>query len=141
MTVLLGKEFGSIYIEKLCAICLFEADFNWLSELIFAKRMMSQAMDEGIVPPEQISKAGTDANEDVMLKILHNNIHRSMHINSTVVSANLRKHYDAVYHLITSIAVQVMGVPVLAVKLFSFLSSNNVIFAVNCTWNCRHDVW
>ena len=28
LTVLLEKEFGSIYINKLCAICLFEADFN-----------------------------------------------------------------------------------------------------------------
>ena len=29
LTVLLEKEFGSIYIDKLRAICLFEADFNF----------------------------------------------------------------------------------------------------------------
>jgi hypothetical protein len=57
LTVLLEKEFGAIYIDKLRAICLFEADFNWLQKLIFAKRMMSQAIDKGIVPPEQCAKA------------------------------------------------------------------------------------
>ena len=33
LMVILGKEFGSIYIDKLHAICLFEADFNWLAKL------------------------------------------------------------------------------------------------------------
>ena len=117
LTVLLEKEFGSIYIDKLRAICLFEADFNWLSKLIFAKRMMSQAMDKGMIPPEQIARAGTDANVGTVLKHLHNDIHRTMHINSAVVSADLTNCYDAVHHSIASIAVQAMGVPVLAVKL------------------------
>ena len=30
LAVLLEKGSGTIYIHKLCAICLFEADFNWL---------------------------------------------------------------------------------------------------------------
>ena len=74
-------------------------------------------MDKEIVPPEQKAKAGTDANEDTMLRIFHNDIHRTMHINSAVISADLKNCYDAVHHLIASIAVQAMGVPVLAVKL------------------------
>ena len=78
---------------------------------------MSQAMDKGIIPPEQIAKAGTDANVGTMLKHLHNDVHRTMHINSAVVSADLKNCYDAVHHSIASIAVQAMGVPVLAVKL------------------------
>ena len=39
-----------------------------------------------------------------------------MHINSTVVSADLKRCYDAVHHSITSIAVQAMEVSVLVVK-------------------------
>jgi hypothetical protein len=34
--VLLEKQFGSIYLEKMRAICLLEAGFNWLNKLIFA---------------------------------------------------------------------------------------------------------
>ena len=78
---------------------------------------MPQAMDKGIIPPEQIAKAGTDANVGTMLKKFHNDIHRTMHINSAVVSADLKNCYDAVHHLIASIAVQAMGVPLMAVKL------------------------
>jgi hypothetical protein len=49
-------------------------------------------MDKGIIPPEQIAKAGTDAKVGTILKHFHNDIHRTMHINSMVVSANLRLH-------------------------------------------------
>ena len=52
LMVLLKKEFGSIYMDNIRAICLFEADFNWLAKLILAKHMMSQAMEKGIVPPK-----------------------------------------------------------------------------------------
>ena len=69
-------------------------------------------MDRGIVPPERITKVGTDDSEGTMLKILHNDIHRTMNINSAVVSADLKNCYDAAYHLIASIAVRAMGVPV-----------------------------
>eukprot|EP00956_Cyclotella_meneghiniana_P028224 scaffold65021_cov87-Cyclotella_meneghiniana.AAC.11 len=55
LTVLLEKEFGNIYLEKMRAICLLEADFNWLNKLIFAERMMDQAYDNGLVPVEQFA--------------------------------------------------------------------------------------
>jgi hypothetical protein len=37
LTVLLEKEFGNIYLDKMRAICRLEADFNWLNKLVFAK--------------------------------------------------------------------------------------------------------
>jgi hypothetical protein len=36
ITVLLEKVFGIRLIDKLQAICLLKADFNWLNKLIFA---------------------------------------------------------------------------------------------------------
>ncbi len=39
-TVLLEKILGNIFVHKLRAICLTEADFNWWNKLVFAKRMM-----------------------------------------------------------------------------------------------------
>ncbi len=33
LTVLLEKILGNIFVHKLCAICLLEADFNWLNKL------------------------------------------------------------------------------------------------------------
>ena len=78
---------------------------------------MPQAMEKGFVPPEQCEKSGTDVNEGKMLKIAHNDICCTIHINSAVVSANLRNCYNDVHHLIASITVQAMGVPLLTVKL------------------------
>ena len=117
LTVLLEKEFGAIFIDKLRAICLFEADFNWLQKLIFAKRMMGMAMDKEIVPPEQCAKSKVNPNEGSVIKLLHNDIHRTLHIDSTVVSADLANCYDAVNHAICSIALQALGVPFLAIRL------------------------
>ena len=59
LTVLLEKLFGNIlYINKMRAICLLEADYNWLNEYVFAKRMVDRAFSEGIVPAEQLEKRG-----------------------------------------------------------------------------------
>lgn len=55
LTVLLEKEFGNIYLDKMRAIWLMEADFNWLMKLVFAKQMMDQAYDAGIIPSEQFA--------------------------------------------------------------------------------------
>jgi hypothetical protein len=38
LTVLLEKILGNVFVHKLCAICLLEADFNWWNKLIFAKK-------------------------------------------------------------------------------------------------------
>ncbi len=39
LTVLLEKVFGNIYIDKMRAICLLEADYNWLNKYVFAKHI------------------------------------------------------------------------------------------------------
>ena len=116
LTVLLEKEFGSIYIDKLRAICLFEADFNWLCKLIFAKKMMNKGKDKGIIPTEQLAKAGSQSKEGGVIKALSNDINRTLHIPSAVVSADLAQCYDAVNHAMCSIALQAFGVPILAIK-------------------------
>ncbi len=41
--VLLKKVFGNIYIDKMRAICLLEANYNWLNKFVFAKQMMDKA--------------------------------------------------------------------------------------------------
>ncbi len=40
LTVLQEKIVGNNFVHKLRAICLLEADFNWINKIIFAKWMM-----------------------------------------------------------------------------------------------------
>ncbi len=56
LTVLLEKVFGNIYIDKMRAICLLEADYNWLNKFVFAKQMGDRAFKEEIIPAEQFAK-------------------------------------------------------------------------------------
>ena len=79
ITILLEKVPGNIYIDKMQAICLFEADFNYLNTFSFAKQMMGKALDPGIVPAEQFAKHGSQANQDVVTLGLFCNIARSLH--------------------------------------------------------------
>ena len=74
ITILLDKVPGNIYIDKMRAICLFEADFNYLNKFVFAKQMMGKALDAGIVPAEQFAKRGSQANQGVLMLGLFCNI-------------------------------------------------------------------
>ena len=56
LTVLLEKILGNVFVHKLRAICLLEADFNWWNKLVFAKRMMQQAGQSGGIPQESHAK-------------------------------------------------------------------------------------
>ena len=49
-TFLLEKESGNIDIDKLQAIIIFEANFNWLLKLIFSKKLMERAITMDLLP-------------------------------------------------------------------------------------------
>jgi hypothetical protein len=52
LTVLLEKVFGNIYIGKMRANCLLEADYIWLNKFVFAKQMMDKAFQGDVIPVE-----------------------------------------------------------------------------------------
>jgi hypothetical protein len=99
LTMLLEKEFGNIYLEKMRAICLMEADFNWLNRLVFAKRMMDQAYDKGLIPSEQFARRGTQAAHGVICKVLFCDMIRALHLTAGLPSVDLGNCYDTVLHL------------------------------------------
>ena len=117
LTVLLEKEFGNIYLDKMRAICLMEADFNWLNKLIFAKRMMDQAYDAGNIPQEQFARRGTQAAHGVVCKVLFCDMIRALHLVAGIPSVDLGNCYDAVSHPLASIALQAFKVPLMTVVL------------------------
>jgi hypothetical protein len=56
LTVLLEKVVGNKFVHKLRAICLLEADFNWINKVIFAKRMIRMAIENNLIPGKCFSK-------------------------------------------------------------------------------------
>jgi hypothetical protein len=99
------------------AICLMEADFNWLMKLVFAKRMMDQAYDAGIIRLEQFARRGTQAAHVVLCKVLFCDMIRALHLVAGLPSVDLGNFYDAVSHPIASIALQALKVPIMTIVL------------------------
>ena len=50
LAVLLEKVVGNNFVHKLWAICLLEADFNWINRIIFAKPMIGLALENNLTP-------------------------------------------------------------------------------------------
>jgi hypothetical protein len=48
--VLLEKVAGNNFVHKLWAICLLEADFNWIKKVIFAKTNVLVGLKEHFDP-------------------------------------------------------------------------------------------
>jgi hypothetical protein len=57
-----------VFVHRLRAICLLEADFNWWNKLIFAKRMMQQAIKDKAIPQECFAKKNSHCNYEVFIK-------------------------------------------------------------------------
>jgi hypothetical protein len=70
LTILLEKILGNILVDKLCAICLLEAYFNWWLKLIYARRMMSDIRRSNMIPAEQFATTGRTAIDRVLAKQL-----------------------------------------------------------------------
>ena len=117
LTVMLEKERGNINVEKLRAICLFEADLNWVLKVIHAKRMMGNAYEHDLIPQEIFAVAGRSAPDATMAKIMFTDICRTQLRNHAVASVDLGQCYDAVAHGFCSLALQAFGVPMKAIKL------------------------
>ena len=114
---MLEKEKGNINIDKLRAICLFKADFNWVLKVIYAKRMMANARENDLLEPEIFAVAGRSAPDATMAKVAFTDINRAQHRNHAVASVDLGQCYDSVAHGACSIALQAFGVPTKAVCL------------------------
>jgi len=68
ITVLLEKIMENTYVNKLQAICLFEAVCNWLNKLIVVKRMMQRADKCNTIPEEMFSHTGRHCDSAAMSK-------------------------------------------------------------------------
>ena len=52
--VLLEKIIGNNFVHKLRAICLLEADFNWMNKMIFAKADDRHGLREETYPRKML---------------------------------------------------------------------------------------
>ncbi len=117
LTVLLEKILGNVFVHKLCAICLLEADFNWWNKLIFAKRIMQQAIQDGHILQECFAKKHSHCNHAVLTKQFFCDSSWLLHHSAGLGECNFGDCYDYAAHPPTSIALQSWGIPNTAIRL------------------------
>ena len=118
MTVLLEKVAGNNRIDKLRAICLLEADFNWWLKVHFARRMTHRMRATGALPLEQGATSGKTAMDSSLSKQLFFDQANVLHHTCAVTSTDAANCYDAVNHAAGSFALQAMSVPLNIVKCY-----------------------
>ncbi len=117
LTVLLEKILGNVFVHKLYAICLLEADFNWLNKLIVAKQMMQQAIQEGSIPQECFTKKYSHCNHAVLTKQFFCDSSRCLHHPAGLGECDSGDCYNWAAHPPTSIALQSRGIPKSAIRV------------------------
>ncbi len=111
LTVLLEKIIRNVFVQKLRAICLLEANFDWWNILIFAKQMMQQGINNGRIPQECYSKKRSHCNFAVLTKQFFCDSSWVLHCPAGLGECNFGDCYNQAAHPPTSIALQFWGIP------------------------------
>ena len=94
LTVMLEKIAGLALVNKLRAILLMEADFNFHNKLIFGRRMLNAARSNGIIRPGQYSEQQSTAEDSSFDKVHQSNILCQRHLAILIVSADAVNCYN-----------------------------------------------
>jgi hypothetical protein len=107
LSVMLEKKKGVIQVDKLRAILLMEADFNFYNGLMFAKRMMERAELNNWIPREIYGgRKNHEAIEVAMNRRFLADITRQRRTPLAIASVDAQTCYDRIAHSIGSIATQ-----------------------------------
>lgn len=122
--LLLQKKTGNIDIDKLWAIILFEADFNWLLKMTFSKHLISRATENDLLHQEFFAMKGKSAKDAIITRTLWCDTNRLQHRSFAVVSADFSQCFDMIGHTQCSLAIQAQGCPIKPISLMLFTLQN-----------------
>jgi hypothetical protein len=104
---MLEKEAGVIKVNKLRAILLMEADFNFFNGLMFAKRMMQRVEQRNAVPMECYgSRRNHEAIEVAVNRRLVTDLLRQKRFPGAIASVDADTCYDCITHAAGSLCAQ-----------------------------------
>ncbi len=94
VTVILENICGNHYADRLRAIFLFKADFNWWNKLVFYQQMLSQAGGSNLIPNEIFAKRGRQAMDTVLSKTFLTDVYKVLHHPAALGGCDLGDYYD-----------------------------------------------
>jgi hypothetical protein len=94
---------GNNFVHKLQAICLHEADFNWINKIIFTRHMIGTALEQNLIPGECFLKKGSNCINAIMTKIFICNESRIHHHDACIAGNDFGDCYDWAAHPIAAL--------------------------------------
>ena len=85
---MIEKIAGLALVNKLRAILLMEADFNFHNKLILVKRMVDTSRSKGLIPAEQYAIKESTADDVTFEKLLESDISRQSRLPMCIISAD-----------------------------------------------------
>jgi len=112
LSVMLEKVAGVNLVDKLRAILLMEADFNFANALYFGKRTMEMAKKSDIITNDTFgSKQDSCPIEVPMCRMLFFDLVRQTRRNASLGSFDAQSCYDRIAHSFLSLVAQAVGTP------------------------------
>jgi hypothetical protein len=112
LTVMLEKKAGVILVDKLRAILLMEADFNFANKLQFGCRLVKEATKRGRIHRNADgSRKHRQAIETSLNTKLVCDIHRQKRLPGANASVDASQCYDRMVHSFVSLMCQSIGMP------------------------------
>lgn len=112
LSVMLEKVEGVRNLDKLRAILLMEADYNFANKLIFGKRMIEQADDNDEIPWECFAKSHHRAIQVAIGRCHVMDNVRQKRIPAALMAVDAQTCYDRIAHAIASLCAQRLGVAI-----------------------------
>ena len=103
---MLEKIAGIALMTKLRGILLMEADSNFHNKLIFGKRMLVLARENGMIPEEVYSDKGRTAEDAILQQVLAYDIARQTKRPLLVASVDASSCYDMVAHAVAALTLR-----------------------------------
>ena len=104
LQVMLEKVAGIALVNKLRAILLMEADYNFFNKWVFGYKAINRLYEEGYIPEDQYSQRESTTEDARLDSRLTMDISRQLRIPLAAVSVDADKCYDRINHIIMSLA-------------------------------------
>ena len=119
---MLEKSIGNDYIEKLRVIHIFEADFNLILGILWAKRMMSNASNHKAISKYQWGGIkGRQSIEPVLMKVLSFEIAALTRTSLVEIDKDAASCYDRIVMTVSNLQDQKWGMPKSACKMLGMV--------------------
>ena len=112
LSVMLEKVAGINLVDKLRAILLMEADFNFANSLYFGKRTLEIANKQDLIKHDTFGSKNNSCPIEVPLcRLMFFDMVRQMKRNAALGSFDAQTCYDRIAHAFLSLVVQAVGTP------------------------------